>query len=85
AFAGLVAGLGAAAGQSGAPFVLVAGVFAGSLLWWLTLVTATALARTRVTPRVTRWLDLASGAVLLIWGLRIAWQAAALLLRGGAA
>jgi len=78
AFAGLVAGLGAAAAsQPGAAYVLVAGVFAGSLLWWVFLASATALARTRVTARVTRWLDLGSGAVLLIWGLWIAWGALA--------
>lgn len=73
AFAGLVAGLGAsAAAEPGAPFVLVAGVFAGSLAWWALLTGTTALARRRITPAVTRWLDLASGAVLLVWGVWIA-------------
>jgi threonine/homoserine/homoserine lactone efflux protein len=76
AFAGLVAGLGgAAASNPGAVYVLVVGVFAGSLLWWVLLASATALARTKVTPRITRWLDLGSGAVLLTWGLWIAWTA----------
>ena len=76
AFAGLVAGLGAAAAsEPGAAYILVAGVFLGSLLWWVILASATALARSRITPRVTRWLDLGSGAVLLIWGLRIAARA----------
>jgi len=76
AFAGLVAGLGAAAaGQAGATYVLVAGVFLGSLLWWVFLSTATALARRRLSPGLARWLDLVSGLVLLAWGLRIAWQA----------
>lgn len=73
AFAGLVAGLGTtSASKPAAVYVLVAGVFAGSLLWWVFLATATALARTKLTPRVTRWLDLGSGAVLLVWGLWIA-------------
>lgn len=78
AFAGLVAELGAAAAsQPGAAYVLVAGVFAGSLLWWVLLASATALARTKVTPRITRWLDLGSGAVLFTWGLWIAFGALA--------
>ncbi|GKY88162.1 LysE family translocator [Sinisalibacter aestuarii] len=73
AFAGLVAGLGAtAAGQPGAAYMLVGGIFAGSALWWATLATASSLARRRITPRITRWLDLASGLVLLVWGLWIA-------------
>ena len=73
AFAGLVAGLGAtAATQPGAAYVLVAGVFLGSLAWWVLLASATALARTKATPDVTRWLDLGSGTVLLVWGLWIA-------------
>ena len=80
AFAGLVAGLGAAAAaQPGAVYVLVAGVFAGSLLWWIFLASATALARTRITPRATRWLDIGSGAVLLAWGLWIVASALAAL------
>lgn len=75
-FAALVAGLGAvAAATPGSAYVLVLGVFAGSLLWWLLLVSIAAAAKTRITPQVTRWLDLASGAVLLVWGLKIAFGA----------
>ena len=78
AFAGLVAGLGAtAASRPGAAYLLVAGVFTGSLLWWIFLASATALARKRLTPRVTRGLDIVSGGVLLLWGLWIAWSALA--------
>ncbi len=73
AFVGLIAGLGAAAAtRPGAAYILVTGVFLGSLLWWVFLATATALARKKITPRLTRWLDLASGTVLLAWGLWIA-------------
>lgn len=69
AFVGLVAGLGAqASSDPAAPFWLVAGVFFGSALWWLILVHAALMARSRITPRVTRWFDLASGIVLVIWG-----------------
>jgi threonine/homoserine/homoserine lactone efflux protein len=78
AFAGLVAGLGAASGGGGrAALVLVAGVFAGSALWWLILASAAALTRQRLTDRVTRWLDLGSGLVLLTWGGWIALGAVA--------
>lgn len=77
-FAGLVAGLGGtvSAGPA-APYLLVSGVFLGSLAWWTILAGATALARTRISTRLTRWLDLASGAVLVGWGLRIAARALA--------
>lgn len=76
AFAALVAGLGSgAAGTPAAPYALVAGIFMGSAAWWAALATAATLARARLTPRVTRWLDLASGLVLLAWGLSIAWGA----------
>lgn len=76
AFAALVAGLGAtAAATPAAPYLLVAGIFAGSAAWWALLATATSLARRLVTPRLTRWLDLASGLVLFVWGLWIAARA----------
>ncbi len=76
AFAGLVAGLGAtAAADPGAAYLLVAGVFLGSLSWWVFLASAVVLARARITPGVTRWLDLGSGSVLLVWGLWIALRA----------
>lgn len=76
AFVALVAGLGAsAASYPGAAYILVLGVFSGSALWWLFLVTAASTARSRITPHATRWLDLVSGAVLLVWGGGIAWGA----------
>lgn len=73
AFAAFVAGIGAgAAAIPAAPWLLVAGVFTGSAAWWAALAAAAALARHRLTARVTRWLDLGSGVVLLVWGLWIA-------------
>ncbi len=76
AFVALVAGIGASAtASSGAAYVLVLGVFVGSALWWLFLVTAASKASARITPCATRWLDLISGLVLLIWGGWIAWGA----------
>jgi len=72
AFVGLIAGLGAGAENTQtAPYLLVAGVFVGSAMWWLLLVQVALLAKTRLTPVITRWLDMVSGAVLVIWGLWI--------------
>ncbi len=71
AFVGLIAGLGAAIDNPLAPYLLVVGVFIGSAAWWLFLVHVALAVKTRLTPAVTRWLDLISGSVLLIWGLWI--------------
>lgn len=73
AFVGMVAALGAAAsGDPTAPYWLVLGVFSGSALWWLLLVHLAAVARSRITVETMHWLDLAVGALLLVWGLWIA-------------
>lgn len=71
AFVGLIAGLGAAIDNPLAPYLLVVGVFIGSAVWWLFLVHVALAVKTRLTPAVTRWLDLISGSVLLTWGLWI--------------
>ena len=68
-FVGMIAGLGAAASAAPtAPYWLVLGVFLGSALWWLFLVQLALMIRGRMTPALTRWFDLASGLVILIWG-----------------
>ena len=68
-FVGMIAGLGAVAASSDtAPYWLVLGVFLGSALWWLFLVQLALMIRSRMTPALTRWFDLASGLVILIWG-----------------
>ena len=71
AFVGLIAGLGATIDNPLAPYLLVVGVFIGSATWWLFLVHIALAVKTRLTPQVTRWLDLISGSVLLVWGLWI--------------
>lgn len=71
-FIGLIAGLGAGTGDNPlAPFFLVLGLFFGSAMWWLFLVQVALGVKTRLTPGVTRWLDVVSGAVLVIWGIWI--------------
>jgi threonine/homoserine/homoserine lactone efflux protein len=64
-FAGL--GVGALGGAlDGA--VLVVGVFAGSAAWWLVLAGAVSAVRARLTPRVFRGVNVASGLVIVAFG-----------------
>lgn len=64
-FAALVAGAGA---QS--PMWFVAGVFTGSLIWWLVLSCSAALLRGRFPAEGMTWLNRASSLVLLGFGVR---------------
>ena len=45
------------------------GVLVGSALWWLLLSTGVAALRGRITPRMVRWINRLSGAVLVLFGL----------------
>ena len=68
-FAGIFAGLGLA-GHGGADAALLTiGVFLGSGLWWVGLTAVVGRLRGRVTPRMLGWVNRASGAVLLAFGL----------------
>ncbi|MBI3444488.1 MAG: LysE family transporter [Magnetospirillum sp.] len=70
-----VAGVFAALGPMGRPSVglptslLVAGIFTGSALWWLTLSAAASAARNRFTPERMRLFNHLSGALLMIFGM----------------
>lgn len=66
-FAGL--GVGAMSGDYLSAAVLVAGVFLGSALWWLTLSTAVSLLRGRFGPVGLRWVNRLSGLIILGFGL----------------
>jgi putative LysE/RhtB family amino acid efflux pump len=66
-FAGVVAAL-AGPGNTGAGVALVAGVFAGSVAWWLLLVGGVSVARRALPPSALRWIEGASGAALLLFG-----------------
>ena len=69
-FAALAATLGL--GTSGSivkPTVVTLGVLFGSAAWWIVLVSATSLLRTRVTPRVLRGLSAFSGAAIVLLGI----------------
>ncbi len=71
AFAAIFAGSGIA-GTTGmsacAPFV-VAGVFGGSILWWLVLTTGVSALRSRFTPALMVWINRLSGAIIITFAL----------------
>ena len=46
----------------------VAGVFAGSMGWWIGVVAAVSLARHAIGQRAGRWIDRTSGALLILFG-----------------
>jgi threonine/homoserine/homoserine lactone efflux protein len=66
-FAGL--GIASAAGGYRSSASLVLGVFLGSALWWLVLSTGVHVFRSRFTLRSLRWLNRASGAIIVGFGL----------------
>ena len=65
-FAGL--GLASTAGAASAA-VVVAGVFAGSLAWWVILTGGVALVRHRLPDRIALWVGRLSGGLILAFGL----------------
>ncbi len=71
AFAAILAGLGAGAANGNAlgALRLVLGVFLGSSTWWLILVTFTSLFRSKLTTAGLAWVNRASGAVILAFGV----------------
>jgi threonine/homoserine/homoserine lactone efflux protein len=70
-FAAIFAGLGLANAEQSflSAAVLVAGVFAGSALWWLTLSGGVNILRTRLSLAVLRWVNRLSGCVIVGFGL----------------
>ncbi len=69
-FAAVFAGLGLTASAGfGSALLLVAGVFSGSALWWLLLVTIVSLVRQRLTPASLRWVNVFSGVIITAFGL----------------
>ena len=82
AFAAVFAGAGLAVNAAGwaAPAVVVAGVFCGSLGWWLALVSVVGVLRERVGERVLLWVNRVSGAAIAALGLAAIWTGASTLL-----
>jgi threonine/homoserine/homoserine lactone efflux protein len=72
-FAGIFAGLGlgAAGGEAVAsPLTLVLGVFVGSAAWWLVLASVVTRLRSGVTSRRMRAVNIASGLLILGFGVQ---------------
>jgi threonine/homoserine/homoserine lactone efflux protein len=69
-FAAIFAGLGLGGNGKGyaSASLLVTGVFAGSALWWLVLSVGVGIARSRLNPVTLRWINFASGALILGFG-----------------
>lgn len=57
------------AGGGVGALVVVAGVFSGSALWWLTLTLGVSLLRRFVNARLMLWINRTSGAVLIAFGV----------------
>jgi threonine/homoserine/homoserine lactone efflux protein len=78
-FAAIFAGLGVAetGGDYGAAAILVAGVFAGSALWWLLLSGGAGLFRRKFTPQALVWVNRASGLVVVGFGVFALWSVVA--------
>ena len=76
AFTAMFAGLGlpSAAGSYRAAASLVAGVFCGSISWWLILSSMISLVRLRLTPALLSWVNRLSGLVLLGFGIWAVWS-----------
>jgi threonine/homoserine/homoserine lactone efflux protein len=53
----------------GSPFVMVAGVFAGSAAWWLGLSLGVGIVRERLTHVHMTWINRLSGVVIIAFGL----------------
>ncbi|MBS7538198.1 LysE family transporter [Ancylobacter lacus] len=69
-FAAIFAGLGLAdAAGTTSVFLVVAGVFLGSLLWWFVLSGGVALARQRLPESFSRRVSSLSGLILILFGL----------------
>jgi len=72
-FAGAYAGLGLGT-RAASPFLavsMVAGVFLGSVSWWVTLTTLVGSLRRRLGPTFTLWVNRFSGALLLAFAVAI--------------
>jgi threonine/homoserine/homoserine lactone efflux protein len=73
-FAGIFAGAGLS--LDGSPLsatIVVAGVAAGSALWWFTLTGIVNLLSGHFTPKVMRWVNRVSGAVIIVFALTTLW------------
>lgn len=70
-FAAIFAGLGIASGaRYASAAALVAGVFSGSALWWLTLSTVVGVLQHHLSTSGLQWVNRASGAIIAGFGVQ---------------
>ena len=63
-FAALFASIGAGTGGPAGAAAVIGGVFLGSVTWWAILTGLITGVRARMTPRVVRWLNVASAVII---------------------
>ena len=68
-FAAIFAGLGLTNTIYRSAALLITGVFLGSAAWWLILSSGVSLLRLKLTPRILKLINGASGLVLIVFGL----------------
>jgi L-lysine exporter family protein LysE/ArgO len=69
-----IIGLAISSATDGAlPFGL--GAISASFVWFMFLALAGSLLAAKLTPKARQWIERASGTILLVFGLRLAWEA----------
>ena len=68
-FAALFVGLGVTGGDAAGATLLTLGVFTGSAMWWVVLVSAVGTFRSRLTPTGLRRVNIVSGLVIGAFGI----------------
>ena len=69
AFAAVFVGLGITSSHHGSAGLLIAGVFAGSGIWWILLSSAAGLFRQKISHDKLIWLNRISGTIITTFGL----------------
>jgi threonine/homoserine/homoserine lactone efflux protein len=68
-FVGVIAALAGPSGGTTTGAILIVGVFLGSVSWWLVLVAGISRAHRMLPNFILRWIEAASGALLLGFGV----------------
>ena len=79
-FIALFGGMSAGTGFAFSAFILVAGVFSGSALWWLALSGGVSILRGQFTKEVMRWVNRIAGVVILVFAALMLWRVAGALI-----
>lgn len=54
--------------------LLVAGIFSGSMLWWIVLVSGVRIAKRQLPPSAAKWINKAAGMSFVVFGLFALWK-----------